>query len=258
MGCGTIGLVRRLQPMTRYKDLTNLKFGKLTALRINGQRKDRCVLWLCRCDCGKECTVAGKCLCDGHTKSCGCIRVVDLVGQRFGRLVVLERLANRRNDSVDWKCLCDCGNTHTAVTKYLRAGHVQSCGCLQLETVRKHDKTGAVWNTPEYRAYMGAKRRCQNPKDKDYAEYGGRGIECRFTSFQEFYRAIGPRPSMHHTNDRIDNDGHYEAGNVVWATYQQQANNRRNSCEALKIKIDRLEAENKELRERLALLEVLA
>jgi hypothetical protein len=234
--------------MARHKDLTGQKFGKLTALRINGQRKDRCLLWLCKCDCGKERTVPGKCLWDGHTKSCGCIKLLDLVGQRFGRLVVLERLANRRNSSVDWKCLCDCGKVHTAITKYLRAGHVRSCGCLQLETVSTQ---GGGHRQPEYGAFAGARARCQNPKDKDYAEYGGRGIEFRFKDFSEFFAAIGPRPSRHYTNDRIDNDGHYEAGNVMWATYQQQANNRRNSCEALKKKIAKLEAENRELKEQL-------
>lgn len=233
----------------KYKDLTNRKFGKLTVIVPNGKRKDRCVLWLCRCDCGKECTVAGKCLLDGHTKSCGCSRLIDLVGQRFGRLVVVERLDVRRMSNVDWKCLCDCGKYHNAITKYLQAGQVKSCGCLHPDTVRKHDKSGAVWNTPEYRAYIGAKRRCQNPKDKDYAEYGGRGIEFRFNSFEEFLTEIGPRPSRFYTNDRVDNDGHYEIGNVAWATFQQQANNRRNSCEALKAKIAKLEQENKVLKE---------
>lgn len=230
------------------KNLAGQKFGFLTAIQPNGQRKDRCILWLCDCDCGKQCTVASKCLIDGHTKSCGCSRKLNLVGQKFGRLAVVKRIG-KRCDSVDWECLCDCGKTHNVITKYLRGGYVKSCGCLQKDVVSTQ---GGVWRTPEYRAYMGAKSRCQNLKDKDYSEYGGRGIEFRFKSFPEFLAAIGHRPSPEHSNDRIENDGHYEAGNVMWATRQQQANNRRNSCEALKKTIVGLKARIAELESQLA------
>jgi hypothetical protein len=80
--------------------------------------------------------------------------------------------------------------------------------------------------TPEYRAYTDAKRRCNNPNSCRYYTHGGRGIKFLFKSFDEFFAAVGPRPDGM-SLDRIDNDGHYEAGNLRWATPSQQVSNRR-------------------------------
>jgi hypothetical protein len=83
--------------------------------------------------------------------------------------------------------------------------------------------------TPEYRAYHHAKDRCNNSKDKGYPYYGGRGIEFRFKSFEEFITHIGLKPNPRLSLDRIKNDGHYEIGNVQWATRSQQTKNRRSN-----------------------------
>jgi hypothetical protein len=109
----------------------------------------------------------------------------------------------------------------------MRRGATRSCGCLWGETICnfKHGLTG----TPEHRAYGAAKNRCNNPNNGKYANYGGRGIEFRFNDFDEFLACLGVRPSLKHSLNRIDNDGHYEAGNVEWALpYAQQRNQTRN------------------------------
>ena len=80
--------------------------------------------------------------------------------------------------------------------------------------------------TPEYRAFVMAKSRCTNPNVKSWTDYGGRGIEFRFTSFEQFFAHIGPRPTPKHSVDRIENNGNYEVGNVRWATRSEQEKNK--------------------------------
>jgi hypothetical protein len=81
--------------------------------------------------------------------------------------------------------------------------------------------------SPEYRAYHDAKQRCTNANHKRYADWGGRGIEFRFSSFEEFLESVGPRPSSNHSIDRKDNNGPYEKGNVVWSSRSEQQHNKR-------------------------------
>ena len=83
----------------------------------------------------------------------------------------------------------------------------------------------------DLRSYREAKRRCTDPKHRDYDRYGGRGIEFRLDDVADLFNAIGDRPPST-TLDRIDPDGHYEVGNVRWASPKEQANNR---CQPQKI-----------------------
>ena len=78
----------------------------------------------------------------------------------------------------------------------------------------------------EYNCYQVAKSRCINKNHKQWDGYGGRGIEFKFTSFEEFITHLGARPEGL-SLDRIDNDGDYEPGNVRWATFETQCLNRR-------------------------------
>lgn len=85
---------------------------------------------------------------------------------------------------------------------------------------------------PEYKAWSKMKIRCFNKNEPNYHRYGGRGITIHpdwINNFQAFYDHIGPRPSPEHSIDRIDNNGHYEPGNVRWATHEQQAYNKENT-----------------------------
>jgi hypothetical protein len=80
----------------------------------------------------------------------------------------------------------------------------------------------------EYQAFQDAKKRCTNPRNKRWADYGGRGIKFLFTSFEQFFAELGPKTSPEHSLDRFpNNDGNYELGNVRWATPLQQRLNQR-------------------------------
>jgi hypothetical protein len=155
---------------------------------------------------------------------------IDLTNQRFGRLRAL-RLGAKQGGRRAWECRCDCGETTTVRTDWLRRGLKRSCGCLQQEsrgaTQRTHGRTG----TPEYKLWQGMIKRCVNPRCKSYANYGGRGIKVceRWRSdFAAFASDMGPRPKGG-TLERRNNGGHYEPGNVVWATKEEQANNTRSN-----------------------------
>lgn len=81
--------------------------------------------------------------------------------------------------------------------------------------------------TPEYLIFAGVKQRCRNPKSTSWPYYGGRGIELKFATFEQFLAEVGPRPTPEHSIDRIRGGlSHYEPGNVRWATRLEQAKNR--------------------------------
>jgi hypothetical protein len=80
---------------------------------------------------------------------------------------------------------------------------------------------------PEYQVYATAKDRCTNPNSQRWESHGARGIEFRFPSFEVFYEHIGKRPEGDYSLERIDNNGHYELGNVKWATRSEQQKNKR-------------------------------
>ena len=114
----------------RSKDLTGMRFGRLTAIKPTEDRYHNSVVWLCRCECGNTALVPSRSLTNGNTKSCGCAKRGNAVkeGERFGSLVALERIRNEKGQPV-WRCACDCGNECEVVAAALRAGYRTSCGC---------------------------------------------------------------------------------------------------------------------------------
>lgn len=159
-------------------------------------------------------------------------QIIDLVGKRFGRLVVLAMSNIRKGRDITWECSCDCGKRAVVRGCSLRHGITTSCGCYHRErlqaVVTKH---GECWS-PEYVSWESLKGRCLNPKNKSYARYGGRGItvyEPWVNDFPAFLAHVGKRPTLRHQLDRIDNARGYEPGNVRWATVKEQARNRRSN-----------------------------
>ena len=164
------------------------------------------------------------------------MKLVDLTGQRFGRLVVLRRADNIGRQTA-WLCKCDCGNESIVLGYALRRGTIQSCGCGRNEAARERGKVNARKHggigTRLYSIWRGMKLRCYNPKAKAYHRYGGRGItlcdEWRhdFATFRDWALNNGYADNL--TIDRINNDRGYSPENCRWITMKAQADNRSNS-----------------------------
>ena len=163
--------------------------------------------------------------------------LIDLTGQRFGRLVAL-RLSEKRVDKEPmWDCQCDCGNVVTVRGKCLRRGETKSCGCYGREVSSKHGKemlTKHGWyGTRPYKIWCMMKARCTNQNAPNYKLYGGRGITICDEwiddpkAFCEWAVANGYKDNL--TIDRIDTNGNYEPSNCRWVTNIQQQRNKRNN-----------------------------
>lgn len=156
----------------------------------------------------------------------------DMSGKRFTRLVVISQAESDKNGNARWHCQCDCGNVTITSGFTLRNGEAKSCGCLTTEQLTRFATKHGLAHRPEYMIWAHMLQRCLNPENKAYANYGGRGItvcEAWRKSFEAFYADVGPRPSKKHTLDRIRNSDHYEPGNVRWATWREQATNKRST-----------------------------
>lgn len=159
--------------------------------------------------------------------------LVDLMGERFGRLLVVARAKNTKDGGAQWVCRCDCGTEKVNTRKNLIKGRVQSCGCLRRETSRVvglQSATHGQSRSSEYRTWRGAIDRCHNSRSVNWKNYGARGIAvCQRwrDGFENFWADMGPKHSPRHSLDRIDVNGNYEPSNCRWADWDTQGNNRR-------------------------------
>lgn len=164
---------------------------------------------------------------------------VNLTGQRYGRLIVLEETKKRDiGGNVIWKCLCDCGETTYTSAQNLRRGYTKSCGCYNHDILTKDNPK---YKRPLYYIYHAIKCRCYNPNDKAFHNYGARGIKISdkwntYDNFEKWALKNGYKKGL--WIDRIDNDSDYSPENCRWITPKEQQNNKRTN---VKIIIDGVE-----------------
>ena len=153
-----------------FIDLTGQKFGQWVVLsRANNSLEGR-AQWLCECECGTQRVVLGKSLRSGSSTSCGCSRhpkKLNLIGQRFGRLEIIEAAPNKANKRTAWLCQCDCGNQKIIGTKELQNGDTKSCGCLKddVQTIdilnQRFGRLTVIERVKDNQPYLGAFWKCK-------------------------------------------------------------------------------------------------
>jgi len=165
------------------------------------------------------------------------MQFIDETNNIYGRLTVLYKVENY-SETFEWVCICECGNITSVNQGNLRRkdGGTKSCGCLKREQnkritnkLHQDQRTHGRSKTQLYKVWDAIKQRCNNPKTRNYKNYGGRGIIIcdQWLDFETFANDVGERPGKEYSLDRINNDGNYEPGNVRWATCKEQALNRR-------------------------------
>lgn len=158
------------------------------------------------------------------------MRIIDLTGQRFERLIVLQRNGSSKRGEALWLCKCNCGDVISVTGYHLREGHTRSCGCLLREIMIRRNTTHGMRYISGYDSWKSMLDRCRNIHNKYYEYYGGRGIiVCkRWEKFENFHTDMGEKPKGM-TLDRENNSKGYCKSNCRWVSRQIQQNNMRSN-----------------------------
>lgn len=216
------------------KILPGVVIGELTvisehSLRINGNKA-----WLCKCTCGTERIYRADTLKSRINKGCNCNIFYGKIkeGDVFSRLTVIRECPERTTKQLRlWECKCECGNITEVTGTNLNNGHTRSCGCLAKERASEVNTKHGMVGTGIYYSWSSMKDRCDNPKNKHYHNYGGRGIKysAEFKDFSSFYSFMCSGWKEGLELERKNVNGNYTPDNCCWVTSKEQANNKRNT-----------------------------
>ena len=184
--------------------------------------------WVCKCDCGQIIHREGQQLRSGYAFSCGCTtrRMKNAVGQRFGRLLVVQSIGKTKHKSQIVSCLCDCGNTHNVVLSALVQNLVVSCGCLHSEIVIKRNKDAALADgVASFNSLYGRYKSCANKRglvwelnQQQFAELTQKNCYYCNAEPHQIIKAHGCKSSYTYNGvDRIDSSTGYTLSNCVSA-----------------------------------------
>lgn len=157
--------------------------------------------------------------------------IINIVGNRYGRLSVIAMFGKNRHRQIQWRCLCDCGNEVIVSGYNLKSGNTSSCGCFKIESTKQHNTKHGKKNTKEYKTWIQIKERVFNPHNSRYAKYSKLGMQEEWKdSFEKFLEDVGEVPQssegVRWSIGRIDNLVGYFKENVRWETDTQQARNK--------------------------------